>query len=159
MGRGGSLTQLGAVAIERFKEASAAGSSGDVEASHLSDAEGYYLQAMDSFPASALREREVAHNQLGMTYSAAGQVEMALSYYSKSVRYCEAMQDPFAAGQTRMNAAILLANSDRLGDAREWARAALRDFQASPNADQDVVKTLRLLEQIESYLQANSPQS
>jgi len=46
----------------------------------------------------------------------------------------------------------------RMGSpAREWAQSALRDFQACENADQEVVNTLKLLEQIESGLQATPP--
>ena len=77
----------------------------------------------------------------------------------ESIRYCEAMQDRFGAGQTRYNAARALTRTDRFVDAREWAQSALRDFQACENAEQYVVKTFKLLELIESDLRATSPPS
>jgi hypothetical protein len=62
------------------------------------------------------------------------------------------------AGQTRYNAAAL-ARAGRFPDAHEWAQSALRDYQASENADQYIVETLKLLEWIESALRATSPPS
>jgi hypothetical protein len=46
-----------------------------------------------------------------------------------------------------------------LTDARDWAQSALRDFQTRENAEQEVVNTLKLLEEIESDLRATSPPS
>jgi hypothetical protein len=62
------------------------------------------------------------------------------------------MQDCFGAGQTRYNVAVTLFNADRLADAREWARAALRDYESCGNADEKVMLTAKLLERIESHL-------
>jgi hypothetical protein len=42
---------------------------------------------------------------------------------------------------------------------RDWAQAALRDYEACENADQEIVDTLKLLEQIESRLRGTSPPS
>jgi tetratricopeptide (TPR) repeat protein len=89
----------------------------------------------------------------------AGRIDTALRHYRESIRYCEPMQDHFAAGQTRYNAAGTLADARRFTDARDWAQSALRDYQACENAEQYVVKTLKLLERIESGLQATSPPS
>jgi hypothetical protein len=69
------------------------------------------------------------------------------------------MQDRFPAGQTRFNAALVLGKAGRFPDALDWAQAARRDFEACDNADQDIAKTLKLLEQIESARQATSPPS
>ncbi len=57
----------------------------------------------------------------------------------------------------RRNVALMLDGQGRSNEARHWALSALRDFQASENADKQVVTTLKLLEQIELGLQAPSP--
>jgi tetratricopeptide (TPR) repeat protein len=111
------------------------------------------------FPANAIRELETTHNQLGVVYAAAGQIDTALHHYGESIRYCETMQDRFGAGTTRRNVALTLADAGRFADARDWAQSALRDYQACENADRYVVKTLKLLERIESRLRATSPPS
>jgi hypothetical protein len=56
------------------------------------------------------------------------------------------MQDRFAAGGMRYNAALALARAGRFADAREWAQSALHDFQACENTQQEVVKTRKPLE-------------
>lgn len=159
LGRAGCLCQLGNVAWERFRDAREAGSRVGECFGHLKKAEEYYRQALGMFPASAVRELGTTHNQLGNIYDDAGQIDAALHHYRESVRYCEAMQDRFEAGQIRYNVALTLARAGRFVDARDWAKAALRDFQASENADQENVETLKLLEWIESARQASSPPS
>ena len=159
MGRAGCLVQLGTVARKRFIQAREGGRPIEDLASYLAQAEVYYKRALQMFPANALRELEVTHNQLGVVYRTAEQIDAALLHYQTSIRYCEAMQDRFGAGQTRYNAALMLAEAGLSTDARDWAQAALRDFQACENADQNVVKTLKLLEEIESGLQASSQPS
>ncbi len=111
------------------------------------------------FPRSAVEGLAVTHSQLGIIYSEAGQIDLALRNHRESIRYYESMQDRLGAGKTRRNAARALAGAGRFDNAREWAQSALRDFQACGNADQEVVKTLKLLEQIESARQASSPPS
>ena len=108
------------------------------------------------FPPNAVRELAAAHNQLGNIYHDVDQIDTALHHYHESIRYKEAMQDRFEAGRTRYNAAAALASAGRFADAREWARAALRDFQASENARREVVETLKLLEGIKSALRGTS---
>ncbi|SPE39422.1 hypothetical protein SBA3_3200003 [Candidatus Sulfopaludibacter sp. SbA3] len=56
---------------------------------------------------------------------------------SESIRYSEAKQDRFGAGQTRRNAALTLARAGSFPEARDWAQSALRDFEACENADQE----------------------
>ena len=159
MGRGQTLVQLGTVNYLRSFDAREANRPPGECAGHLSQAEKHYRQALEMFPPNAVRELATVHNQLGIIYAAAGQADAALRHCREAIRYREAMQDRLGAGQARGNAAIALARAARFGDAREWARSALRDFEACANAEQDVVKTLKLLEEIESALQAPSPQS
>jgi tetratricopeptide (TPR) repeat protein len=155
MGRATSLGQLGSVAYERFRETEDA----NERRSHLSKAAEYYQQALSLIPANAPRELAITHNQLGNILDDAGQLDAALHHYRESIRHKEAMQDRFGAGQTRRNAALVLINAGRFDDALDWAQAALCDFQACDNADREIAKTLRLLEEIESARQATSPPS
>ena len=103
-------------------------------------------------PQDARRELAITHNQLGLVYEDVGQIDTALRHFRKSIRYNEAMQDRFAAGQTRYNAACALARAGRFPDARDWAQSARRDFEACENAGKEIVDTLKLLERIESDL-------
>ena len=55
-------------------------------------------------------------------------------------------------------------SSNRIGDdppfeAPEWAKSALRDYEACGNAGQEIVDTLKLLERIESGHRASPPPS
>jgi tetratricopeptide (TPR) repeat protein len=159
MGRAQCLAQLGLVDYERFSAARNTNRPFEERLGHLSTAEQYYKQALEMLPANAVRELAITHNQLGNIYGDAGQIDTALRHQRESIRYFDAMQDRFAAGQARSNAAATLARAGRFADAREWAQSALRDFEASENPDQYIVLTLKLLEQIESDLQATSPPS
>jgi tetratricopeptide (TPR) repeat protein len=152
MGRAKSLGQLGSAAYRRFLEKEDA----DGGRSHLSKAAQCYQQALSLIPGNAPRELAAIHNQLGIIYRHAGQIDTALHHYRESTRYMEAMQYRFGAGQSRRNAAIALAGARRFTDARDWAQAALRGYQACENADQEIADTLKLLALIESDLQATS---
>lgn len=155
----GSLAQLGAVSHLRFRDARTTKRPTEERVGHLSNAERYYKQALEMFPPNAIPELATTYSQLGIIYGDAGQLNEGLRHYRESVRYCEAMQDRFAAGRARYNAAVTLTETGRFADARDWAQSALRDYQSCENADQEVVKTVKLLEQIESALQATSPPS
>jgi tetratricopeptide (TPR) repeat protein len=159
MGWTGCQVQLGTVAYERFLDAREAGRPLKEYLGHLSQAEQFYRQALEMFPANAVEELATTHHQLGVVYTAAGLFDPALRNYRESIRYKEAMQDRFGAGQSRESAARTLACAGRFADARDWAQSALRDYQACGNADQEVVGTLKLLEEIESGLRATSPPS
>jgi tetratricopeptide (TPR) repeat protein len=159
MGRAGCLVQLGTVAYHRFLDARATNRSPAECFDHAEKAEQYLQHALEMFPPNAVPELATTHMNLGNVYSQAGQPDVALHHYRESIRYCEVMQDRFASGRTRRNAARALASTGRFADAREWARAALCDYEASANADQEVIETLKLLERIESDLRATSQPS
>jgi tetratricopeptide (TPR) repeat protein len=117
------------------------------------------MEALDMFPADAVADLATTHNHLGGIYGVAGQFDTALRHFRESIRHFEAMQDRFGAGQSRFNAALALTVASRFADARDYGRSALRNFQACESADQEVVDTLKLLEEIESHLRANPPPS
>ena len=150
IGRARCLVQLGIVVYERSLDAGRAGRSPEECFSHLEKAGCYCAQALEMLPAHAVRELATAHHQLGLVWSVAGQVDAALTHFRESIRYFEPMQDRLKAGNARFNAALATARAGRFSDARDWAQAALRDFQACENAEKEVVDTLKLLEQIES---------
>jgi tetratricopeptide (TPR) repeat protein len=159
MGRSRCLTQLGTIAYERFVDARTSGRPPEECFTHLSRAQQHCMEALEILPANAVRELDTAHSQLGNICGDAGQIDTALRHYQESIRYKEAMQDRFGAGQSRENAAIVLARAGRFPDALDWAQYALRDFKACENADQEIVDTLKLLELIESGLRGTSPPS
>jgi tetratricopeptide (TPR) repeat protein len=137
--------QLGSVAYERFKEASAAGRSIEDSTRHLTDAARLYEQALDMFPGSALRDRGVTHNQLGNIYDDAGNLGRALYHYQQDIRYCELARDIYGAGQTRFNVAVTLLAADRLPDARAYAEAALINFQSFGDRAADQIQETEIL--------------
>ncbi|PWU07289.1 MAG: hypothetical protein C5B51_10300 [Terriglobia bacterium] len=159
LGRGKCLNQLGAVSFERFEEARQAKQPPEECLAHLSKAAKCSRQALEMFPPDAMEDLAVVHNQLGNISARGRQLETALHHYGESTRYKERQGDRFGAGQTRFNAAAALAFAGRFADARDWAQAALRDFQACENADQELLLTLKLLERIESALRGTSPPS
>jgi tetratricopeptide (TPR) repeat protein len=151
MGRANCLGQLGSVAYARFHAAQEANLSDECFIA-LQEAARYYEQALGMFPVNAVYPLAVAHNMLGNIYDDAHRLDAALDHYRRAVRYQEAMQDRFGSGQTRYNVAVTLLQAGRFADAREWARAALRDYESCANADQQVIDSAKLLERIESHL-------
>ncbi len=86
------------------------------------------------------------HNQLGIIYWRAGDIDRALQHYQQAIRYIVAAGDTFRAGQTRYNVAIALLQAGRLGDARAYAEAALTDFLSfGDRAADDIQKTEKLI--------------
>jgi tetratricopeptide (TPR) repeat protein len=97
----------------------------------------------------------VAHNQLGIIYDDAGDLDRALQHYRECIRYDEAAGNLYGAAQTRFNVAIALAQAGRLADAREYAHAALRNYQTyGDRAAADIQKTQGLIAQIEREMES-----
>jgi tetratricopeptide (TPR) repeat protein len=148
-GRAQSSGQLGAVALERFKEACSAGRPEAELPKHLNAARESYQQALDLLPEDAVNDLAVTHNALGAVYANAGDMLRALPHYREAIRYFEAAGHNYNAGKVRFNVALALADSGRLPDAREYARAALRDFQTYGDAAAEMIeRTQRVLAMI-----------
>ena len=99
---------------------------------------------------SMVRERATAHNQLGAIYGRAGDYDRAVPHFRESIRLEEGSGDIYRAARTRFNVAVALADSGRFADAREYALAALRNFEMfGESAAQDIQDTQQLLAQIE----------
>ena len=100
-------------------------------------------------PTDAIADLAVAHNQLGNIHSNAGDLDRALHHWREAIRFEEAAQQPYGAAQSRYNVALALARAGRLADARQYADAALRDFQTyGAGTAQDVEDTLDLIAEI-----------
>jgi tetratricopeptide (TPR) repeat protein len=122
--------QLGRVARERFKDAKTEEKTKEELLKHLSAAMDYYQQTLALLPPDAVSDLAIAHNQLGLTYDDAGDLERALENYNHAVHFYENAGNIYSAGTTRRNMAIALANNGRLSDALLYARAALRNFES-----------------------------
>ncbi|MFH1372836.1 MAG: CHAT domain-containing protein [bacterium] len=149
LGRGRCTIQLGTVALERFEDAHQADRPEKEQRKHLNEALGRYYESLELLPENAVDNLAVIHNQLGIVYVHAGDVQQALRHYDTSVKYKEEAGNVFGAGQTRYNVALLLANANRLPDALAYAKAALRDFDPYGDRAKDMIeKTQRLIAQI-----------
>ena len=153
IGQSQSLSLLGYVAFERFREVQAANKPAEEQLQHLNTAARSYHQALDLLPPNAVNDLAVAHNQLGVIYGNAGDLDRALSHYRESIRYKEAAGNIYGAALTRFNVAIALANAGRLVDARLYAQAALRNYATyGERAAADVQETQGLIEEIEQAM-------
>jgi len=156
-GQGGCHAQLGSVAFERFEEARAAGRPESELLAALNAALAAYQQALALLPANAVNDLAVAHNQLGMIYGTVGDFDRALPHYRECIRLAEGSGNLYQAGATRFNVALALLQSGRLTDAREYARAALRNFEPyGPGAAAETQRTQQLLAHIEQALAASA---
>ena len=158
LGQGGCWGQLGSVAYERFKEAQNSGESETELLRHLNEALAGYQQALELHPENAVDQLAVAHHQLGEIYRSAGDIDRALPHFRQSIAFEESQGNRYGAGQTRFNVALALAGSGRFADAREYARAALRDVESYGAGSSALVeKTKQLIAQIERDLGADPP--
>ena len=150
VGRGKGSYTLGHVVLERFDEARAADRPEEELLCHLNDAARFYHQALDLFPENAVNDLAVTHNALGATYYMAGDLDRALPHYNAAIQYFEKQDALFHAGGTRFNVALALAGASRFADARDYALAALRNFETyGDRAAADIANAKRLLAQIE----------
>jgi len=146
LGRGKGHYTLGHVAYERFLEARAANKPEEELLHHLNAAVGFYHQALDLLPPNAVDDLAVAHNALGAIYAEAGDFDQALSHWREAIRYFEAASALYNAATARRNAAVALMQAGRLADAREYALAALRNYQTyGERAVAEIERTQQLI--------------
>ncbi len=140
------LAGLGLVARERFAEARAANKPGKELLYHLNNAIRLHHQSIELLPSSAVDDLAVAHNSLGNLYSEGDDLDHALPHYRESIRYEEAAGNVYAAAQTRFNVALALRDAGHLADAREYAYAALRNFETyGDRAASEIQRTQQLI--------------
>jgi len=154
LGRGKCYGQFGLVEYERFKEKLAANNPKKEPHVHLTLAIEFYQQALNLLPPNATNDLAVMHNQLGLVYWESGNSELALLHYRESMRYEEMQGNLFGAALTRQNIAIVLAQSGRLADAMDYARAALRGFSTfGQGVTEELQRIQELIRQIQDRLQ------
>jgi hypothetical protein len=153
LGRGKCHNQLGATAFKRFNDAKKEGKTEEELLKHLNTAVDYYQQALALLPPDAVDDLAVTHNQLGVIYKEAGDLESALYHYNQDIHYDELAGNQYGAGQTRFNIAILLAQNRRLSDALLYARAALRNYESyEGRAKEKEDKTKYMISEIEKAI-------
>jgi tetratricopeptide (TPR) repeat protein len=156
LGRARCVGELGRVAFQRFKNARLAGEADLIQLAHLDTALRHYHEELDLLLADAITDLDVTHGQLGVVYARRADfdsdlLDTAIGHYRRSVEYATADGNPYSAGQSRYNAALLLARHRRPSEAQAWANAALRDFDTvGAGAQQDAAQTRELLAHIDS---------
>ena len=147
LGQAKCLSQLGLVAYERFLEARTAGLPQEELLRHLNAAAGLYHQALKFDPPDHVEDLAIDHNQLGNIYQDAGDLDRALPHYREAIRYFEVAGALYNAATARRNVAVGLANAGHLADAREYAHAALRNYQTyGDRAADEIQQTQRLID-------------
>lgn len=155
LGRAKCNSQLGSLSHERFKEARRSGRPEPEQLDHLRAAADFYHEALQLLPADAVNELAVIHTLLGNIYSDAGELERALSHYRQAIGYNEATGNLYEAAGIRKNIAFTLARAGRLADAREYAYAALRNYETfGDRAAAEMEQTRQLIAAIEQALQS-----
>ncbi len=153
LGRARALGQLGLVAWERFKEARDAGEPDAALRTHLNAALEAYHGALDLIPQDAVGQLAVGHNQLGLIYVDAREIDRALRHYRESIHYEELQGNTYGAAQTCGNVAIALARYGRLEDAREYAIAALNRFTSyGADATEGILQAQELIDRIDKAI-------
>jgi hypothetical protein len=153
LGRAKCLTELGSVSFERLMDAKAADEPESVLISHFRDAEKFYDEALTLSPQNAVHHLAVTHHQFGNLCADVGDFERALTHWHNSLRYKETSGDMYGSANTRVNIARGLAMTGRLEDAREYALAALRNYETFGDlATSEIQQVQELLEEIEKLL-------
>jgi tetratricopeptide (TPR) repeat protein len=157
MGRAKSLAQTGSVDYQRFLDAKKVSRPAAELMAHLKSSLQRYLQALDLQPADAIHDLAAIHHQIGNIYRNAGDLERTLDHYRKSIGYEESTGNLFGSAQSRLAIAVALAEGGRFADAREYALAALRNYQTyGASAADQVQKTLTLIAIIEKAIKPES---
>ena len=127
---------------------------------HLNAALGFYYEGLGLLPAGAVNDLAVTHTSLGAIYGEAGNLDRALPHYRQGLSYFEAAGDLYEAARHRRNIAINLARAGRLADAREYAYAALHNYETfGERAADKIQKTQQLIADIEAAMKQSSPPS
>lgn len=147
-------SQLGQVATMRYSKTVAASGRNEEAWNHLVEAERLYQQALDLLPADSVQYLAVAHNQLGLVYTDAGNLDRALFHWREATRYFEQENNWYNAATTRYNIALNLAKVGRFTDALLYADAARRNYEKyGDRAAAEIQGTEALIAQIKQAQQ------
>jgi tetratricopeptide (TPR) repeat protein len=157
LGRARCLGQLGQVCWERFRQARKQGQGEPALACYLKDALRFYHDTLKTTPPDAGAVLATTHNQLGVVYLGASRLDLALHHFRESIRIEESIGNLYGAAQSRRNIALVLGGEGRFDGAKDYAIAALRNFQTfGAGAQQDVLKTLELIAAIDKAISSPS---
>ena len=158
IGRAAAHGALATVAYQRFLDARTASAPATELAAYLDTARARYQQALDLLPTDHHDYRAANHNQLGLIYSAVGDLPQALRQYQQSIHHQEARGNVYGAGQTRYNIALLLDAAGRPGDALHYAHAALENFRATgEGAAERIAQSEQLIRELQVKVQPPGP--
>jgi tetratricopeptide (TPR) repeat protein len=149
LGQSSGHVHLGQVALERFRDARAAGKPEAEQLEHINAALNSYLKALDMTPDGDVNKLAIVHDWLGVLYSNAGYHDRALPHYRESIRFREASGDIYGAAETRFNVALALARGGRFSDALVYALEAQAGYSSLGSAGSVAVREAqKLIEQI-----------
>ena len=129
---------MGAVNVERLREALGREASEEILQCHAQAAHEYYLKALEMCPPDAAINLGPLHSQLGILFDLIDQTEKARIHNEQAVQIFVQAGDYFSSGKTRYNMAIMYQTAanrnpthrrDLLHRARAYAQAALYDFK------------------------------
>ncbi len=110
---------------------------------------GARCEALEMTPPQAIGPLAMIHDGLGLVYHVAGDLDRALFHFREAIRLHEAESNSYGAAKNRCNFASALAQAGRFTDARQYAEAALRDYETyGAGAADDVLRTLELISRI-----------
>jgi tetratricopeptide (TPR) repeat protein len=152
-GRAITLNQLSIVAYERFNDAKNEGKTKEELLKHLNAALDYSQQSLALLPPDAVHDLAVTHNQLGIIYAEAGNLERSVNHWNNAAKFFEVEGNLYLAGTVQRNLAIMLSQNGRLSDALLYAHAALCNFESyGGRAKQDEDDTKGLIARIEEAM-------
>lgn len=137
IGRARCLERLASLSFDDYLTATDANSPREGRFDSLNISIELFDQSLGLLSEDAILERARANFGLGRSLRELTRftpheprlVRTALGHYLEAIRGFETMNDAFHAGSCRLEAAPMLANCGRIDDAREYARAALMDFE------------------------------
>jgi tetratricopeptide (TPR) repeat protein len=148
------VCQLGMVSLAHFDEARSQDRHEEEVLRHLNAALQYYTQALELTPPDAVDLLKSIHHQLGAVYMNGGQLQLALHHFQETIAYSEAQGDIYTAASSRYNIAVGLSYIERLADARDYAYAALHNFELyGDQAAAQIYRTKELIKWLEQSLE------
>ncbi len=148
--RANCLSDMGAIAHRRFREAYANRLPEEVLAGHMTDAYRFYSEAIELTPPDAVTELAPDYRELGAMLFEANNVEAALSCCRKALRCYEVAENVYRSANVRHTIAVGLGRAGRFNEALEYANAALRSYEAcGEKAAAEVRQIEKLIGQIE----------
>lgn len=141
------------IARERLADVMRAGGSPELMRPHFNQSVELYEAALARMPKDAVGDLAVVHTALGDLYGYTDRKDLALKHLREAIRFHEASQDFHQAGYARLLIASTLGDLGRFPEARAYASAALRNFEAYGERAAGVVeRTKKLIAEVDRSL-------